>query len=1075
MQNSTVEGFRLSPQQRALWSLQQTAEEQPFRALAAILIEGDLQSHVLQNAVQYVVDRHEILRTTFSRPPGIKTMFQVVGETSHFSGETADLSSLDVTEQELRIAEYFAREIERPFDFEKGPLLRVTLIKQTDNRHVLLISLPALCADSVTLTNFIHELSKEYAARLNQQVLSGEPMQYADFAEWQNELLEDAEEHAAADKNYWRNSEAAQALPPAILGGMRNAETTSFEPDFIPFDLDSTLQNVEGIADKYETSVTAVLFAAWHSLLWRLAGQSESAFLLHSLFTGRKFGDLKSALGLYAKYLPIILNCEDRPFVEHLRRIGNVINEADEWQEYFDSGASAKAVADSVAFEVEERQSRYTAGPLSFSEIKRYVCFNPFNLKLSCLISGSSISAELHYNAQFIHRDAVKQIASYFQRFLSGLLQNPEADISGIEILSDDERRRLLVEFNQTSGDLRAEECIHQLFEEQVAKTPHAIAVVSGDQELTYGELNKRANQLAHLLRDRAVGPDACVGLCVERSVEMIVGLIGILKAGGAYVPLNPDHPRDRLALQLAESNASILIAGKNDVTTQPFESVETIDLDRNRALLEAQPDTNPSSNTGPDNLVYVIYTSGSTGTPKGVAVRHCNLTNYTQFILQRLQIDGPLNFATVSTISADLGNTCIFPALVSGGCLHIIGYDVAMEGDLLRDYFIRQPIDVLKIVPSHFSALLASQADSRLLPAKYLILGGEALSWDLVEQVRLMEHTCQIINHYGPTETTVGSLTFHVDLESPSRFSATVPIGRPIANTQCYILDQRLRPVPSGVNGELYIGGAGVSAGYLNQPAETAARFVKDPFYGDPESRLYRTGDLARYLPDGNIEFLGRADTQVKVRGYRVELGEIEAVLCKRAGVRQVVVTVFRDKSAGERVVAYMVSSPVSPEELRVSLKEKLPDYMVPSAFVFLKSLPLTPNGKVDRNALPAPDETRPGLQSDYVAPRSVVEKELAGIWAGFLKVSAVGVHDNFFDLGGHSLLATQVVSRMRKEFQVEIPLRALFELPTVAQLAKKIEEANSNEAERLLNEIEALSEEDARQLLGQEGTTAG
>ena len=1075
MQNSAVEGFRPSPQQRSLWSLQQTVEGQPFRALVAVLLGGDLKPHVVQQAVQHIVGRHEILRTTFSRPPGIKMLFQVVGETSQFSWETFDVSSLDVTGQRLRIAEYFTGESQRPFDFGRGPLLRAVLIKQSSHSHVLLVSQPALCGDSVSLVNFTDELSRAYPSCLDQHELVDEPMQYADFAEWQNEQLEANDVHALTGKTYWQKREAAGVPKLAIPLERRAERSGAFEPDSIAINLDSPLSKIEAMARKCETSVSALLFTCWQAVLWRLAGQIESEFVLYNLSAGRKFADLQNALGLYAKYLPIRLHCEDKSFSEHLRQVSDALNEADEWQEYFDPCTSANTISDSVAFDFEEVQSRYGEGPVSFRVIRQYVCFSHFKLKLSCLRSGETISAELQYNRQVFDSAAVKQIAGYFQRFLSGVMENAEVNLGAIEMLDDDERRRLLVEFNQTAADLPGGKCIHQLFEDQVARTPQAIAVVSGDQELTYSELNARSNQVAHLLRRRGIGPDAMVGLCVERSVETIVGLMGILKAGGAYVPLNPDHPRDRLALQLAESSASILITNKGAPAVQPFESTETVDLCSDRSLLQAQPNTNPASIARPNNLVYVIYTSGSTGTPKGVAVRHQNLINYTQFILQRLRINGPLNFATVSTISADLGNTCIFPALVSGGCLHILGYDVAMEGELLRDYFTRRPIDVLKIVPSHFSALLASQTDGQILPAKYLILGGEAFSWDLAERIRLMDHSCQIINHYGPTETTVGSLTFSVDTEELSRYSSTVPIGRPIANTQCYILDRRLRLVPLGVSGELYIGGAGVTAGYLNQSVETAARFVPNPFSSDPKSRLYRTGDLVRYLPDGNIEFLGRADTQVKVRGYRVELGEIEAVLSRRVGVRQVVVTVFRDKSADERLVAYMVSSPCSPDELRASLKQKLPDYMVPSAFVFLKSLPLTANGKVDRNALPAPNETRPGLQSDFVAPRNLVEKELADIWAGFLKVSAVGVHDNFFDLGGHSLLATQVVSRMRKEFQLDIPLRSLFESPTVAELAEKIEAANSNEAERFLNEIEALSEEDARQLLGQEGTTSG
>ena len=1071
-QNSTVQGFALSRQQRCLWSLQQGAVDQPFRASSEILLEGDLEPNILQEALTHVVSRHEILRTTFTRPPGIKTPFQVVRETSRISWETVDLSPFDATEQELRLTRRFHVEGEYPFDFDLGPLIRLTLIKQATNSHVLLISLPTLCGDSVSLANFTGELSRAYLSCLNHQPLDGEPMQYADFAQWQTEQLEADDEQSANGKTHWQKLSAAGLSSPPILLERLATETQAFQPDSIAFDLDSPVSKIQSIALESGTSVSTLLFACWQALVWRLAGQTESEFVLYNLSEGRNFADLRTALGLYAKYLPIRAHCEDKPFGEHLRDVNAAFNQADEWQEYFDPCVSVKSIVNSVAFDFEERQSRYDAGPLSFSQVKQSVCLSPFKLKLSCVLSGESISADLHYNRQVINLETAKQIAGYFRSFLSGVLQNLNGNLGDIEILSNEERRRLIVGLKPAADDLSGKKCFHELFEEQVARTPQAIAVVSGDRELTYNELNKWANQLAHVLRERGIGPDARVGLCVDRSVEMIVGLMGILKAGGAYVPLNPDHPRDRLALQLAESSVSILITNNGNSSNRSFESVETLDLGQDHALLKAEPDTNPIPISTTDNLVYVIYTSGSTGKPKGVAVRHRNLVNYMQFILRRLQISRPLNFATVSTISADLGNTCIFPALSSGGCLHILGYDVSMEGNLLRDYIKERPIDVLKIVPSHLSALLASETNGQILPAKYLILGGEALTWELARRIQQTDHTCQILNHYGPTETTVGSLTFSVDEEIPSRYSATVPIGRPIANPRCYILNQHLRLVPPGVSGELYIGGAGVSAGYLDQPAETAARFVKDPFSDDLESQLYRTGDLARYLPDGNIEFLGRADTQVKVRGHRVELGEIEAVLCRRAGVRQVVVTLKRDKPEDERLVAYMVSSPIPLEELRASLKQKLPDYMVPSTFVFLKMLPLTPNGKVDRNALPAPDETQPGLQHDFVAPRSLVEKEMADIWASFLKVSTVGVHDNFFDLGGHSLLATQVVSRMRKEFQLEIPLRSLFESPTVAQLAKKIEEANNDKADRLLNEIEALSDEEVNQLLGQEGT---
>jgi len=1034
------EGFHLSPQQKNGWSLQQTA-------FSVIRVDGPLQVQLLESAVNTVVQRHEILRTTFHLAPGIKTPFQVVSPAAQFSWKNVDL-----TNQENRTAEYIAHERAQPFDYFQGPLLRVTLIKQSDTRHLLLVFLPALCADSATLANFISELSRAYAASLEDD----EPLQYADYAEWQLELLDAADEQATAGKEYWQNQTTSA---PVLPMQRRIVKPQEFVAGSVAVDLDALLEKIEALAQEQETSVATVLFAAWQAFVWRLTGAMDSEFALFNLSSGRKLEDLAKAMGLYAKYLPIVRRCEDEPFVSHLLNVHTALAEAEEWQEYFDPTTSA--LRDSVGFDFEDRRITYDAAGLSFSVIDQHVCLSPFKLKLSCVRSGATLTSELHYDTQVF--DQQEHLPGYFQHFLFDVLQHPERRLSEIEMIDANELLRSLADLSKFTLE-STDKTVHELFEAQAARTPAAPALVSGDQELTYDELNTRANQLAHLLRRRGVGPDVRVGLCMERSAQLIVGLLGILKAGGAYVPLNPEHPHERLEMQLRESQSSLLVT--NGDLKLDFGG-EIIDLERDRAMLAAEPGDNPQPITTPENLVYVIYTSGSTGVPKGVAVRHRNLVNYTQSILQLLEVDRPLAFATVSTISADLGNTCIFPSLLSGGCLHILSYEVAMEADQLRDYFARRPINVLKIVPSHLYGLLATQTDGGILPVKYLILGGEALSWDLVQQISRLDHSCRIINHYGPTETTVGSLTFAVD-ESAADYSATVPIGRPLANTRCYILDRWQRPVVPGVIGELYIGGAGVAAGYLNQPAETATRFVQDPL--EPGARMYRTGDLARYLIDGNIEFLGRADHQVKVRGHRVELGEIEAVLAAHPGVRQAVVITRRDESDDVRIVAYVVGASLPHDELRASLRKQLPEYMLPSAFVFLKALPLTPNGKVDRAALPVPEDVRAGVQSDFVAPRTPVEEKLAALWAGLLKVKTIGVYDNFFELGGHSLLATQVVSRMRKEFQVEIPLVSLFESPTVAAMAEKIEKATADTTARLLLELDQLSDDEAGRLLGLE-----
>jgi amino acid adenylation domain-containing protein len=1067
MSQNNVEGFRLSPQQRYLWSLQQAAGSSAYQVVSTVSIHGELRTEILQRALTDVVGRHEILRTTFQRPPGIKTPFQVISETAHFSWQFSDLSNLDQEALVNKLENSFAAERGKPFDFERGPLLRTSLYRLSREYHMLLISLPALCGDSITVLNLITELGRAYESILHGEAFPEEPMQYADFAEWHNELLDGSDEQAEEGRNYGQELMARQVSPLSLPLEKRRTEGQTFQPEAVSIDFDSTcVANVETLAREYETLTQVVLFAFWQALVWRLTNRSE--FLIFNLSDGRKLADLQGALGLYAKYLPVACRCEDVSFATHLQVARAALNDAEEWQEYFDPNNFSEAARDAVAFDFIEQDSVIENAGLKLSLARQEAHLSPFKLKISCFRLAGSIRAELFYDPHSFDRETIERYAAYFRRLVAQT-SSTALTLGKIDILSEAERQRLLVDINQTASEFSEGKCIHELFEEQAARTPEATALVCGDLELTYAELNALANRLAHLLRRRGLVPNARVGICIERSAETIVALLGILKAGGSYVPLNPQHPAARLALQLAESNASFLITKAAAQDDSLDFGGEIIDLDRDRALLLAEPDINPPVNSLA-GLAYVIYTSGSTGVPKGVAVGHRGLVNYTQFILRRLHVKEPLHFATVSTITADLGNTCIFPALISGGCLHLISYDVAMEGALFSEYVAKHPIDILKIVPSHFSALLAAAPHGDVLPKEYLILGGEALSWELVDRISQTNHTCEIINHYGPTETTVGSLTFDVKPNEVSTHSLTVPIGQPIANTRVYILDRHFNLMPVGVAGELYIGGAGLAAGYLNQPVETAARFVPNPFSDEPGARLYRTGDLARYLPDANIEFLGRMDHQVKVRGFRVELGEIEAVLLMHSEVRQAVVIAEPGTTENQRLLGYVVASGIKPpgvDELRAFLGQHLPDYMIPATFVFLKTLPLTANGKIDRAALPAPDEARPDLQRLFVAPRTSVEKELAGIWTEFLKLNEVGVHDNFFELGGHSLLATQVVSRMRKIFNCEMSLRSLFESPTIAQLAQHIGGSTATDTERLLAEIEKLSDEEVEMML--------
>lgn len=659
---------------------------------------------------------------------------------------------------------------------------------------------------------------------------------------------------------------------------------------------------------------------------------------------------------------------------------------------------------------------------------------------------------------------------------LESAVNQPEAPIGALDILSAVERQRLLFEFNDTRVAHPEVKCIHLVFAEQVKRSPDRIAIVFEGRHVTYGELNASANHLAQRLRRLGVGPDVLVALYLERSPELVIGILGILKASGAYVPLDVMLPQERLSLILEDTHAPVIVTCRRLVKRVTGQSAKVICIDTDERRSGYTSDANLASLATPQNLVYVMYTSGSTGRPKGVAVEHRQLFNYVSAIGERMGLPAGVSFAIVSTFSADLGNTVLFPSLTTGGCLHIISAERAADPEALAEYFRRHPIDCLKIVPSHLVMLLSSPHPEGALPRLQMVLGGEAARWDVLEKLRTLAPGCRILNHYGPTEATVGAQSYRVERNQRSPAGPTVPLGQPLANIQIYVLNPYLRPAPIGVPGEVYIGGAGLARGYLDRPDLTAERFIPNPFGQASEvrsqalenegprtnagvapilnpqstiqhgSRLYRTGDLARHRSDGVIEFLGRTDYQVKLRGFRIELGEIEAILLEHPTVRQAVVTMREDTPGDTRLVAYVVQRPdlqpvaFDPQELRAFLKERLPDYMAPAHIIPLDALPLTPNGKVKRDALPAPDRARTGRRGAFVAPRSALELQLARIWEDILALQPIGMRDNFFALGGHSLLAVRLLAQIQRQFNQVIPLSAFFQSATIEQLASTL-----------------------------------
>ncbi|MBD2083576.1 non-ribosomal peptide synthetase [Coleofasciculus sp. FACHB-542] len=1063
----TINGFRLSPQQNYLWLLQQ--DSTAYCAQCAILIEGNLKTTALKEAVQQIINRHEILRTSFHREPGIKIPIQVISDRiDATSWCSINLSDCNSQEQEAKIKVILQEERCSISTSElTGSRLRASLITLSDDQHILIVTLPSLCADSWTLKNLVQEISKGYTASLRgEEIAEEEVVQYVQFSEWQNQLLEDEED--LTGKEYWKQQDFSKLanlklpLENKLLTLPANFDLNSIECQIEP----DLVAKITAIAQKYNTSISAVLLACWKTLLWRLTRQSD--IIVSTAFSGRKYEELEPSLGLFAKFLPLRTHLEDSlRFSEIVQQVQQSVSDADNWQEYFcrEDISTASLSGFPFGFEFEEQLNTYSTGDLSFAIYQQYVCCDRFKVKLSCVRREESLSAEFHYDASIISVEVIQSLAEQFHALVESAANNPETAVGELNILSDRSRHQLLVEFN-TQTNYYESKCIHQLFEEQAERTPDNIAVVFENQQLTYRELNDRAKKIAHHLQNLGVKPEVVVGICVERSLEMVMGMLGILKAGGAYLPLDPAMPKERLALMLQDAQVPVLVTTQDLVNEFSGEARKIVCLNTDGDTITQASDQNLPAKASVQNLAYVIYTSGSTGTPKGVAIEHQQLLNYLNGIINRLDLPAGASYAIISTFAADLGHTVLFPALCTGGCLHIVSQERATDSEALANYFQNHPIDCLKIVPSHLSALLTASNPAHILPRKRLILGGEALSWNLIETIQKLASDCQIFNHYGPTEATVGVLTYQVPGQKADRNSETVPLGRPIPNTQIYILDAHLQPVPIGVPGELYIGGAGLARGYLNRPELTAQKFIANPFNQNltlqlpslagkgencspplvgeglgerSESRLYKTGDLARYVPDGNIEFLGRIDDQVKIRGFRVELGEIEAVLSQFPGVRQSIV-LLREDELGQRLVAYIVSNSALTHDLRSFLKEKLPEYMVPSAFVVLKAFPLTPNGKIDRLALPAPETIKPETDT-FVAPRNSVEELLAGIWVPLLKLEKVGIYDNFFDLGGHSLLIPQLLAKVREIFQIELTLRDFFDAPTIADLGKNIE----------------------------------
>jgi amino acid adenylation domain-containing protein len=1058
--------YPLSPmQQGMLFHSLYAPESGVYVEQITFTLTGDLNVVAFESAWQTVVDRYSILRTLFiweNRP----TPLQIVLKQVDLPWTNLDWLSLSSTAQQQQLSELLHTQRAQGFKLSQAPLMGCALIQLTDDTYQLIWNSHHILLDGWCLSIIFNEVLSFYEADIQGETCHlPKPVPYRDYITWLN-----AQDRAASTE-FWRQNLHCFSAPTPLVVGRTVPQSHQPESNYRKLELRLSVDvssKLQALAQQQHVTLSTIIQAAWGLLLSRYSSEPDIVFGVTVSGRTASLSGVENMVGLFINTLPLRLQISsDQQLLSWLEQIQQLTLELQQYsytplveiQSLSDIPGGKPLFESIVVFEnyPMDRSLANETGSLQVGEIETH---GQTNFPLTVVAEpGDELSIRISYDTFRFTEGTIERMLGHLQTIFSAIATNPQQTVSELPLLTLTERHQLLVEWNNTSTEYPLNKCIHTLFEEQVERTPEAVAVVLENQQLTYRELNHRANQLAHYLQTQGVGVETLVGICVERSLEMVVGLLGILKAGGAYVPLDPNYPKERLAYMIADAQISLLLTQQQFVDEFRNLQAATICLDTDWSSKIATCDESVLvSETASENLAYVIYTSGSTGNPKGVMIEHRQLSDYFNSIQTVLDLPLGANYATVSTIAADLGNTVIFASLCSGGCLHIISNERITNTKELADYFKDNSIDCLKIVPSHLKALLTSEASSQILPRQRLVLGGESSSWELIEQVRQLAPECKIINHYGPTEATVGVLTNEVERVPDTRQSSTVPIGRPLANTQIYILDSNKQPVPIGVPGELHIGGDGLARGYLNRPELTAEKFIPNPFSDDSQARVYKTGDKARYLSDGNIEYLGRLDNQVKIRGFRIEMGEVEAVLSQYPNVKQTKVIAREDNTPGEqRLVAYLVvnvEQNPSTRELRQFLKPKLPDYMMPAAFVYLDTLPLTPNGKIDRRALPVPDLEQQ-LTVSFVAPRTQIEEMLAQMWADVLSIERVGIYDNFFELGGHSLFATQVMSRIRELFQIELPLQSLFEAATVSELADLAEE-------KLIEKIEKLSEED-------------
>ncbi len=1056
----------LSFAQELLWLMDRASPGTTvWNVSRAFRVRGHFDAAALGQALDALAARHETLRTVFvAADDGARAVVLPPGPVPLRHVDLSTLARDDAQTEAMRLLQVAAQ---TPFALSSEPLLRAMLIKLGPQERIFSLDTHHIVSDGWSKSVTLRELSvlyDDFARGATAAALPALPMQFAEYVAWERGEAHQA--MLADDLTYWR--ERLAGIDPMVrlpLDRPRPA-TPTYDAETTVAEFSQPLVDaLRDLARERGATLYMALVAGFATVLHRYSGQAD--VVIGSPSAGRTEAATENLIGFFANTLVLRTDFAGNPtFAELLGRVRETALDAYEHQavpmeqlvlELQHEGGLAPAPLFHVMMTMEDTlpaDLRFAGAEVE--ALESAAAKTKFDLTLLVRAQPEGLRLTLLYRTDLFESDTAARMLGHVHTVLEAAIREPERRVDVLPLLTEGEQRQLAA-WNDTQSIPEPFIPIHEQIAAQAARLPHATAVVCGERRLTYAELHSAAADLQRRLHIVGAAGGAPVGLYLERSVEAIIAMCGILRAGAAFVPLPPDGAKERLAHRLADAGVTTI------VTTSSFRSalpahLNIVTLDEPAATQHPKPSIRATS---PNDLAYILFTSGSTGVPKGVAVTHGNLAHYTRAICTRLGVTSqpPWQFATVSTIGADLGHTAIFPALTSGGTLHLVPPHIATSTTGFAAYAATHPIDVLKITPSHLDALLDGATDGTALPRRWLVVGGEACSWNLAERVRSLG-TCRMLNHYGPSETTVGATTFALDEDDVGHASsATVPIGHPLRGIRCYVLDRGGEHVPIGVEGELYIGGAGVARGYVNRPELTAEHFVADPFATTAGALLYRTGDRVRRLVSGELEFLGRRDDQVKVRGYRVELGEIESVLRTHPSIERCAVRLTDDADGAPRLKAYVVlessmSKHETVERLRPWLVERLPDYMLPTSVVVLDRLPLGPNGKLDVTALPDCEASHD--DETYVEPRTATESVVAEVIAKGLKLERVGVDDNLLRLGFQSILAIRALGTLSRRFGVRLALRVVFERPTVAQLAEAVDAAvrasNEREFERAL-----------------------